>query len=93
MAIDLPPQDRMLISSGRPRQLPAPQVSAANGQEAAKRQSQQPKTTAGTLPKVQAAPENYLPSDQSLATLVENAKFAKRQGAIWDRGSMVNLLV
>lgn len=41
----------------------------------------------------EAANLNYLPSNDTLSTLISNAKFALRQGVTWDRGTIVNLLV
>ena len=36
---------------------------------------------------------NYLPSPDTLETLISNAKFEQRQGHTLDRGSIVNLIV
>lgn len=37
--------------------------------------------------------ENYLPANETIATLVRNALAALKQGTIFDRGSIVNLVV
>ncbi len=45
------------------------------------------------IPKPARAHVNYVPSNESLKTLIANATFALRQGVYWDRGSIVNLLL
>lgn len=39
------------------------------------------------------AEENFIPAPESLATMIRNAIAAFRQGAIWDRGAILNLVV
>ncbi len=36
---------------------------------------------------------NIIPAEESLATLIRSAVAALRQGATWDRGTILNLLV
>lgn len=39
------------------------------------------------------AEENYIPAPESLSTLIRNAIAALKQGSVFDRGSIVNLVV
>lgn len=41
----------------------------------------------------QAAHINYIPAPESLRTVIASALEALRRGLIWDRGSILNLLV
>ena len=39
------------------------------------------------------ADENFVPSDESLGTLIRSALAALKKGITWDRGSILNLKV
>ena len=39
------------------------------------------------------AEENFIPSNDSLSSLIKNALLAMKEGTYWDRGSMLNLVV
>jgi hypothetical protein len=47
--------------------------------------------SAYTVPK--RSDVNYIPSPESLRTLISSAIAALRQGVYWDRGTILNLLV
>jgi hypothetical protein len=37
--------------------------------------------------------ENFIPEPDSLATIIRNAIASLRQGIVWDRGTILNLVV
>ena len=55
----------------------------------------QRQTTSQNTPVVvpKRAHVNIIPEPESLATMIRSAVAALRQGATWDRGTMLNLLV
>ncbi len=56
------------------------------------RRSQQSEREA-PVPVPKRASLNIIPAEESLATLIRSAVAALRQGAIWDRGTILHLLV
>lgn len=44
-------------------------------------------------PPPERAHVNFIPSAESLATLIESAVAALRKGVYWDRGTLLNLVV
>ena len=56
-----------------------------------------PRRAAGTVRDVHTPPArahvNFIPSPDSLATLINSALAALRKGVFWDRGTILNLLV
>ncbi len=61
------------------------------GGRAQNRQAQAQPSAA--LVKPPQAHENYIPSPDSMQTLIGNATNALKQGSCWERGSILNLLV
>jgi hypothetical protein len=66
--------------------------SAGNAGKAGERRTQAAQQES-VIPKPQRAHVNIIPEPESLATLIRGAVAALRKGMIWDRGTMVNLLV
>ncbi|MGE0753888.1 MAG: hypothetical protein AB7L92_01865 [Alphaproteobacteria bacterium] len=66
-------------------------IPAATGRPAEKRRER----TQGKLPPAprQVAHINYIPAPESLRTVIASALESFRGGVIWDRGSIINLLV
>ncbi|MFN9114533.1 MAG: hypothetical protein ACK5XN_31105 [Bacteroidota bacterium] len=56
------------------------------------RRSQQSEREA-QVPVPKRAALNIIPAEESLATLIRSAVAALRQGTIWDRGTILNVLV
>lgn len=62
--------------------------------ELAKREEQAAQSPQPSKSQKQAkAEENYVPAPESLSTLIRNAIAAFKSGNIFDRGSIVNLVV
>lgn len=55
--------------------------------------SQRPQPQPNQSPRPQRAAENYVPANESIATLVRSALQSQKQGALWDRGSILNIVV
>lgn len=68
-----------------------PNVADVAKRELARRQ-QNPEPQQKLL-KPARAEENYIPADETIFTLVRNALSALKQGTVFDRGSIVNLVV
>lgn len=45
------------------------------------------------VPKPTRVEENFIPEPESLATIIRNAIASLRQGIVWDRGTILNLVV
>ncbi len=52
----------------------------------------QPQTQASPVPVPQRAQVGVIPEPESLATLIRSAVAALRQGTLWDRGTILNIL-
>ncbi len=61
--------------------------------DAAKRELAKREAQAATPLKQPRAEENYVPAPETLNTLVRNAVSALKSGSVFDRGSIVNLVV
>lgn len=72
-----------------PRRVSAPSQSGnRNAQRGPRRAPQEDVYTPPTRAEV-----NYIPANESLATMVGSAIEAVRRGVYWDRGTIVNILV
>lgn len=70
---------------------PASQPSALDAARAELKRREQQSTA--SEPRPFKAEENFIPSNDSMATFIRSALAALKQGTVWDRGSILNLLV
>lgn len=69
----------------------APRVgTSSRGNDRARKAATAPET-AGPVPA--RAQVNFIPSAESLATIIDSAVAALRKGVRWDRGTILNLVV
>lgn len=88
MAINVNPQGSGSISGGGVRAALAKRAGQTGqmGQNA-------PAGAEAFAPPPARAHVNFIPSAESLATLIQSAVAAMRRGVYWDRGTMLNLVV
>jgi hypothetical protein len=82
MAVELPPNGSNLYP-----------LSANNARIGGQQPQQLPQRGSQAPVKPERAHVNYVPANETIATLVQNALSAQKQGVHWDRGSILNLVV
>lgn len=77
------------------RKFPSPTAGSISGGVAGGKKQKTPphSAVASARRKPFGADENFVPTNESLASLIKNALLALKEGNYWDRGSVVNLLV
>jgi hypothetical protein len=73
--------------------IPAHRINVASGKAGEQRPSADRQAEQGLYVPPRRSQLNFIPAPESLATLINSAVAALRRGVLWDRGTILNILV